>query len=413
MSLTSFYSALTGINNNSLAINVIGDNLANMNTTAFKSSRANFSELLAGMSGTSSTGNPITFGLGSTFNGVTRIDTQGTIINTGITTNAAINGNGYFVVSTDGGLGYTRAGNFGYDKEGNLLSSDGFQLMGYMASNGEIDTNSAIVPIELQKGQLIAANPTTFMSITANLDAMAENGTAFSTPMQVFDSLGASHHLTVTFTKVANGEWAWNASIPGDDVTGATVPAPSVGTGTLQFNEFGVLTAPTANPLITVSNLANGAAVMQIEFRLSENGSRAITNTASESTTSNTLQNGYAASPLVGINIDDSGIIVGLTQNGQSVPLAQLALADFPNTQGLQKFKGSTFIAFTSSGEPSIGTAGTGGRGDIRGSSVEQSNVDMAQEFINLIVAQRAYQANSRVITTTDELYMESLSLKR
>ncbi|HSW38339.1 MAG TPA: flagellar hook-basal body complex protein, partial [Acidobacteriota bacterium] len=168
------------------------------------------------------------------------------------------------------------------------------------------------------------------------------------------------------------------------------------------------------NPVLAVSGLVNGAAAMNIAFNLRDSqGQPAITSAAVGSSQTNAAQNGYAASSLIDVNIDDSGIIIGRTQNGHSVRLAQLALADFPNSQGLQKYAGSTFIAFTSSGEPSIGAAGTGGRGEIRGSSLEQSNVDMAQEFINLIVAQRAYQANSRVITASDELYMEALNLKR
>ncbi|HSW40452.1 MAG TPA: flagellar hook-basal body complex protein, partial [Acidobacteriota bacterium] len=243
MSLTSFYSALTGINNNSRAINVIGDNIANLNTTAFKSGKANFSELLAGMSGTSSTGNPITFGLGSMFNGITRIETQGAILYNGISTNAAINGNGYFVVSTDGGLGFTRAGNFSIDRDGNLMSGDGFKLMGYMASSGEINANGAVSPITIRKGQLIPASATTMMSITANLDAMAQDGTTFSTSMQVYDSLGAPQHITLTFTKAGSGSWDWAATIPGEAVGAGLLPQ-EIGSGRLTFDENGVLSAP-------------------------------------------------------------------------------------------------------------------------------------------------------------------------
>ncbi len=410
MPLTSFYTALTGINNNSQAINVIGDNLANMNTVAFKASSASFSELLAGMSGTGATGNPISFGLGATLNGISRNTTQGTINYTGNSTDAAINGNGFFIVSINGGMGYTRAGNFEFDRDGNLITSDGFQLMGYMGVDGEIDTSGGIVPIEIRMGELVPANATTTMSLTTNLDAQAEIGDTYSSPIQIYDALGAPHNVTVTYAKTGAGAWSWQATIPAADTTGST----TIGTGTLTFSDTGILTAPLTNPTLTLGGLVNGAADMTVEFSLFNSaGSPVITNYASASATSQTTQDGFAASALMKISIDSSGVIIGLTENGQSVPLAQLALANFPNVEGLAKYQGSTFAAFTSAGEPSIGVAGTGGRGSITGSSLEQSNVDMAQEFINLIVAQRAYQANSRVISTTDELYQESLNLKR
>jgi flagellar hook protein FlgE len=415
MQLTSFYTALTGLNANALAINVIGDNIANLNTTAFKSSRASFSELLSGISGTGSTGNPISFGLGTTLSGISRTSSQGTINYTGNSTDAAINGNGFFVVSTDGGLGFTRSGQFEFNNEGNLVSSDGFMVMGYMAEDGVIDNSGAITPIEIRKGQLIPANPTSTLSIQANLDAQAVDGTSFSSSVMVYDSLGASHTVTFNFTKTGIGAWSWDAGIPAEDFGQPAVNPPvQVGAGSLQFNDMGIMVSPAANPALNIAGLSSGAAGMTVDFNLfDESGNPIITNYAGESTVSSTIQDGFEASSLKGISIDNEGVIVGLAENGKSIPLAQLALADFPNVEGLQKYKGSTFVSFTSSGEPSIGVAASGGRGSITGASLEQSNVDMAQEFIDLIVAQRAYQANSRVITTTDELYQDSLNLIR
>ena len=407
MSLTSFYTALTGINNNSLAINVIGDNIANMNTTAFKAGLASFAELLAGLWGTSATGNPISFGLGCTLNGVDRNCNQGTITFTGISTDAAINGNGLFVVSNDGGMAYTRSGKFEIDKEGYLLSSDGFKVLGYSAVQGQIDTSGAVAPIMIKLGQSIEASATQNMSLAMNLDAQAADGEGFATGIQVYDSLGAAHVINMTFMKTGPGAWSWTAGMPMHE---GTLDA----SGDLEFDSNGKLVPPAANPTLSITGLATGAADMEIEFNLMDAaGNSLITNYAGPSAVSSTTQNGFAASTLTEISINSKGVIVGLTQNGQAVELAQLALADFLNPQGLQKFQGSTFAAFPSSGEPSIGLAGTGGRGTIVGSSLEQSNVDMAQEFINLIVAQRSYQANSRVITTTDELYQDILNLKR
>jgi flagellar hook protein FlgE len=415
MELTSFYTALTGLNNNSAAINVIGDNLANMNTTAFKSSHATFAELLSGVSGTSLTGNPVSIGLGSTLNGVNRDTTQGTINYTGKSTDAAINGNGFFVVSTEGGLGFTRSGQFEFDREGNLISSDGFKAMGYMAVNGTIDNSGALTTIEIRRGQLLPASATENVSIQANLDAQAADASTFSSSVRIYDSLGAAHTATVTFTKTGMGAWDWSATIPAEDTGGAVGDPPvQIGTGALQFDGNGVMTAPAANAALNVSGLSNGAADMAVTFRLLDNaGNPFITNYANESAISSTLQDGYESSTLAGIRINSDGVIVGLAENGKSIPLAQLALGNFPNIEGLQKYRGSTFVSFPSSGEPTIGVAGSGGRGFITGAALEQSNVDMAREFINLIVAQRAYQANSRVITTTNELYQDSLNLVR
>ncbi len=405
--LTSFYTALTGINNNSLAINVIGDNLANLNTTAFKSSKASFSELLSGLSGTSTTGNPISFGLGSMLNGVERTTSQGTITYTGSTTDAAINGNGFFIVSTDGGMGFTRSGKFEFDKDGNFVSADGFQVMGYPAVQGQIDTTAAIAPISIRKGQSIPAKATSTFSISENLDAQAADGSTFNSSVQIYDSLGTAHTLTLTFTKTGAGAWSWTAGIPAGEGTVA-------GSGNLQFDNTGKMTLPADNPTISLTGLTSGAADMQVAFNLRDTaGDPTITNYSSSSMVTWTSQDGFAASSLQNISINSDGVLIGLTDKGETIPLAQLALADFPNVEGLQKFQGSTFVGFNSSGEPSIGTAGTGGRGAVVGSSLEQSNVDMAQEFINLIVAQRAYQANSRVITTTDELYQDEINLKR
>jgi flagellar hook protein FlgE len=412
MPLTSFYSALTGLNNNTYSLNLIGDNLANMNTVAFKTSTAMFSELLAGLSGTGDTGNPVVLGLGSTLNGIQRNNNQGTITSTGKATDVAINGNGFFIVEAGSGNGYTRAGNFQIDKGGNLVSADGFNVLGYMATNGVINGGTTLTPITINIGDMIPAKITSGFTIKANLDCRAAAGDTFSAPITVYDSLGAAHTLSITFTKGAGG-WAWDATIPGAEV-GATGPT-SVGSGSITFDSDGRLDpVATVNPTLNITGLVDGAANLTVTFNmLDADGNSNVTGQASESSVSKTIQDGYASSILASMTINSAGVIQGTTAGGQSVVLAQLALANFPNVDGLQKYKGNTFIPFASSGEPSIGMAGTGGRGMIAGSSLEQSNVDMALEFVNLITAQRAYQANSRVITTSDELYQDSLNMKR
>jgi flagellar hook protein FlgE len=199
------------------------------------------------------------------------------------------------------------------------------------------------------------------------------------------------------------------------DVGGATADPPvAVGSGTLTFNENGVLTAPSANPSLSITGLTSGAADQTISFNVWDAaGKSRFTGYGSPSGVSTTMQDGYAAGSLSDFSIDSMGVVQGVYDNGLVQPLAQLALANFPNVEGLMKYKGSTFVAFGNSGEPSIGAPGSGGRGTVSGSSLEQSNVDIATEFTSLIVAQRGYQANSRIITTTDQLYQDAINIKQ
>jgi flagellar hook protein FlgE len=411
MQLTSFYTALTGLNNNSFSLNLIGDNLANMNTTAFKSSTASFSELLAGLSGTGDSGNPIVMGLGTTLNGIQRSNSQGTITATQNPYNVAINQNGYFVVETDSGNGFTRAGNFG-KVDGCLVSADGFKVKGYMAKDGVLDAATELTPISINIGMLIPARATTNLAVRANLNSDTNTGDSFSgSGGTFFDSLGGEHNVTLQFKRTGTDSWDWSASVLKDD--SGVANTTEIGTGSIDFVN-GKPAPGTANGVLNISGLTSGASDMNITFDVwNADGSSNITRSTQLSGISSPTQDGYASSTLSGISIDSAGVIKGGTSSGQSIILAQLALATFPNEDGLQKYKGNTFVTFASSGEPSIGTAGTGGRGTISGSSLEQSNVDMAQEFVNLISAQRAYQANSRVITTSDELYQDSINMKR
>jgi flagellar hook protein FlgE len=430
MPLTSFYSALSGLNNSALAINVIGNNLANMNTTAFKTSKTSFAELLGGFGGTGIDGNPLQVGLGATVAGITQILTQGSVAYTGRATDAAINGNGYFVVETpEGGQGFTRAGNFGLSSTGELVNSLGFKVLGYRAVDGAIDSSGGLSPVVIQSSASMPPKATTKIDFGANLDSQAAPGSTYATSIQVYDSLGAAHTVTLTFTKTnpqpATGSaWSWSATLPSTDFTTppAGPPVGQIGSGSVTFDSAGVLTAGNTNGALTITGLADGATDMDggignlpaINFNIFDaNGNPRLTGYASASTVSSSSQDGYASSQLLGFAIDSNGVISGSFNNGQSQPLAQLAVAIFPNAEGLQKFKDGTAVSFTSSGDPSIGTAGTGGRGTISGSALEQSNVDIAQEFTNLIVAQRGYQANSRIITTTDELYQDAINIKR
>ena len=315
------------------------------------------------------------------------------------------------MVDTGNGNGFTRAGNFQLDRDGNLISSDGFNVQGYMATGGVLDMTADLSNITINMGMNVPANATTNVTVNANLDCRTATDGIFSAPVMVYDSLGTAHTITLQFTKTDAG-WSWSALIPGADI-GAT-DATVVGNGDLTFDEAGNITDGTENGTLSITNLVSGASDMDITFNLfDENGNSNITDFAADSSVAKTVQDGFPSSVLTKTSVDSAGVILGTTSSGQSIALAQLALANFPNSGGLQKYQGNTFVTFASSGEPSIGRAGTGGRGIISGSSLEQSNVDMAQEFVNLISAQRAYQANSRIITTSDELYQESLNMKR
>jgi flagellar hook protein FlgE len=413
--LTSFYSAMTGLNNNATAINVIGNNLANINSTAYKSSRASFAELVASGSATASNGNPIQVGLGVTSTSVSPIFNQGSIQTTGRSSDVAITGSGFFLVSTDGGIGYSRAGSFSFSKEGELLNPEGFKVMGYAAEGGVINRNLGLVPITIPQGSSQPPLATSSISVSANLDARIAANESFSTAVQVYDSLGAAHTVGLTFTKTGNGAWNWAATVPAVDTGGAANAAPTqIGAGALTFDANGLMTAPAVNPTLQVNGLANGAANMSITLALVDaGGTPRLTNFATDSAVSSSSQNGYSASQLREISFGSDGVITGVYEDGQVQPLGQVALANFPNPEGLIKFRGSTFVTSSASGQPSVGTPGTGGRGSITGGALEQSNVDIAQEFTNIIVAQRGYQANSRVIAVTDELYQDAINLTR
>jgi flagellar hook protein FlgE len=413
--LTSFFTGMSGVSANSQAINVIGNNLANINTTGFKSARTNFAEMLGSLS-YSANGNPIQVGLGTVSAGVSPLFSQGSIQTTGRSTDVAMSGSGFFVVSTGTGNAYTRAGNFSFSGTGELVNADGYTVMGYMASDGIINANAALSAITIQGSRNLPPKSTTALGITANLDSQAEVNSTFSTAVQVFDSLGLAHTVTFSFTKTGTSDWTWGATIPSTDTAAGAAGAPpvAIGSGTFAFDGSGIMTVPIGNATLTINGLADGAVDSTIDFQIFDtNNVSRFTGNSGASAVSSVFQDGYASSTLRDVAIDGAGIIRGIYDNGQVNPLAQLAIANFNNPEGLLKFTGSCFVKAASSGEASIGAARTGGRGTVNGSSLELSNVDIAEQFTNLIVAQRGYQANSRVITTTDELYQEAINLKR
>jgi flagellar hook protein FlgE len=241
-------------------------------------------------------------------------------------------------------------------------------------------------------------------------------GATFAASAQIFDALGQSHVVTINYTKTAANAWSYSMSVPGADVAGGTPGTPTViNSGAVTFSGLGVLTAPAADVVVTSPAWANGATATNFSWDLVNAGTTpALTGFASPSATSSVTQNGQAtAASLTQVTITGSGEIVASFGVGQSVTIAQLAVATFNNPQGLVKLGTNLYSQSEASGVPSVGTAGSGGRGTIIGGALEQSNVDIAQEFTQMILAQRGYQANSRSITVADELLLETLNIKR
>jgi flagellar hook protein FlgE len=411
------FAAIAGLRNHITYMDVVGNNIANVNTTAFKSSRVTFQDMMSqtttGASApTANRGgtNPIQVGLGMNLGGVDVLQTQGSLQSTGKLTDFAIQGSGFFIVRDGAREFYTRDGAFDVAVSGELVNpTNGFKVMGWKANpSGAIDTTTPIGAISIPFGQAIAAQPTTDVTFAGNLDSRLAVGTALSTTIEVFDSLGAAHPVTVTFTKAA-GVNTWNVTATETDpnVTGV-VPAPA----TVVFDAAGALTTPAPPaPLVLTTTLAAAAgATSPITTNIKVSG---VTQFAAPGQLSATFNNGYSAGSLVTFSVGPGGDVTGIFSNGTNRPLGQVAMALFTNAGGLQRSGANSFEATSNSGIPIIGTPGTGGRGSIGTGVLEGSNTDLAREFTNVVMAQRGFQASSKVISTADEILQDLVNLKR
>ena len=430
MAVGSFSAGLSGLNANAVYLSVIGNNLANINTIGFKSSSVTFMDLVSQTVGGSS-GNPMQVGLGVVTGSISPVFSQGAIENTREATNVAIQGGGLFVVKGPGGQAYTRAGAFSFNSDGALVTPDGYFVQGYTATDpvsGDILTTGQPTDITIPPGVLRAPSPTSQFRTLTNLDANATAGTQFTASVQIYDALGMPHVATINYTKAAGaGAWDYTITVPGAEITGGTAGLPQpIGSGSAQFDADGNLTAfvatapatgggtPPADAVFTTPTWTNGAAASTLTWDVVDaNGVAALTGFASESATSSISQNGSAPGMIDNISIGADGSIVATFGAGQTVAVGKLALASFNNPKGLVKLGSNRYGESQAAGIPNIGVAGTGGRGTLIGSALEQSNVDIAQEFTQMILAQRGYQANSKTITVSDELLVETLNLKR
>jgi flagellar hook protein FlgE len=429
MGIGSFSAGLSGLAANAAALNVIGNNLANINTVGFKASTVQFEDLVSqNVAGSGQVG------LGVSTGSITPVFSQGSIQTTREATNVAIQGNGFFIVANPEGNSYTRAGNFSFDETGTLVTPDGHKVQGYTQidpATGRVITSGEPTDIVVPHGVLRSPVGTTQFGTVSNLDSAAPVGDTFMSSVQVYDSLGATHILTTTYTKTAANTWTYEVTVPGTDVTPPTaggVPAV-VAAGSVVFGGNGLVqsitpTAPSTgggaapgaitDVVFTSPAWANGAPASPLTWDLVDaQGNVTLSAFRAPSATSSKIQNGSTAGLISEISISDDGSVMATFGAGQTMAVAQLALANFNNPKGLVKLGSNLYGESQRAGQANVGVAGTGGRGTLIGSALEQSNVDIAKEFTHMILAQRGYQANSKTIVVSDELLVDTLNIKR
>ena len=400
--LRSLFSGISGLRAHQTMLDVTGNNIANVNTAGFKSSQVQFQDTLSqvlsnagaaqpGIGGT----NPAQVGLGVKVAGVTTNFQQGASQLTNRQTDMMISGDGFFVVEKGGEQLYSRAGAFSFDALGQLVTPDGGMVQGWAADGaGNIDLNSPLTALRLPVSTLMGAEATTSATFEGNLPYSAAVGTTLNRQVDVFDGTGAPHSMNLGFTRTATG---WN-------VSGSVAGTTSTQTGTVTFNTDGTLNAIAFGPLPVDATVGTQAIAVNLTRLTSFAGLETVT--AAD-------QNGRAAGGLQSFAINSDGTLLGSFSNGLKQAIGRVAIGNFGNPSGLEKSGSSLYRPTVNSGDAQVGAAGSGGRGVLSGGSLEMSNVDLSAEFTNLIVAQRGFQANSRVITTSDEVLQELVNLKR
>lgn len=475
---SSLYAGISGLSTMGNAMSVIGDNISNVNTVAFKSSRATFQDVLAQQISTASGSAQV--GRGVTLSSVSGLFAQGSFESSSQATDLAIGGNGFFIVrapGTENNLYYTRAGEFRFDQSGYLVNPAGYVTQGWGLDQDTGEVTGTIGDILVPKSSAPVA--TDAIEIITNLDSRESeasgkdlydvvpadsdwdgtgdppanaNSYAYHSAIQVYDSLGNSHDITTYFdpTSLANvWEYLVTCNPAEDQRSGIAHPvtqewAGALLYGTITFNTSGDITNITANTvdasdgtldaLVAATDTPNGyfqfaanftGATIDQTVDLNFGSTYNLTSTAwekealassqyaSASTTIFQDQNGFGAGFLQSVSVSAEGVITGHYSNGQIIPRNLIGLADFNNLIGLSKLGGNLFSVTTESGAPITGQPGTNGLGSIAPNSLEQSNVDLGAEFVRMITVQRGFQANSKIITTTDDMLAELISLKR
>ena len=406
--LRSLFSGISGLRAHQQMMDVTSNNIANVNTVGFKSSQVVFQDTLSQMmraAGAPQQGqggtNPAQVGLGVRLGAINTSFVQGSAQTTGRATDVMISGDGFFVVNSVNEQLYTRAGAFNFDAEGKLVTPTGAAVQGWPAVNGEVNTNAPIGDIRLPMGTLIAPNATRNMVIAGNLPADAPVSTTIPRSIKTYDVQGNVVTLTTTFTLTAGG---WEAVVSDGSSPSASIPLTFLPNGQISQPTYTDSTGATRIGLLYDPD-GDGVGV---EVDLA-----GLTEYTGNTTVSPLSQNGSPAATLQSFSINPDGQLVGVFSNGNKQTVAQLALANFNNPPGLEKVGDSLYRFTVNSGLAQVGVAGTVGLGTLQSGAVEMSNVDLAQEFTNLIVAQRGFQANSKVISTSDDVLQELVNLKR
>lgn len=407
--MRSMFAGVSGLRSHQTMMDVVGNNIANVNTAGYKSAQVTFEEALAQTlqgpagSGSSRGGtNPLQIGLGVNVASIDGVFTQGAIQVTGRPTDLAISGDGFFMLELDGARVYGRSGSFRWDESGNLVAPGGFLVQGWMAdNNGDVATQTAVGAINLPLSQVVDPVETAVVEIGGNLSADYAIGDVHTTSIVTYDSIGEAHELLVEFTKTGANAWTAAAEMDGNALT--------LSSTAVTFDTNGDLTS--AGTLTMGGFTPPGADAVAIDLALA--GSAPIVQFGGSSTAESFDQNGNAIGFLNNFAISENGTITGQFSNGETKVLAMIATATFNNPSGLIRDGDTHFRSSVNSGESIIGEPGTGNRGLIAAGALEMSNVDLALEFTNLIIAQRGFQANGRVITATDEILADLVNLKR
>lgn len=406
----SFQQGLSGLNAASKTLEVIGNNVSNANTVGFKQSRAEFADVFANSltgSGTSQ------IGIGTKIATVAQQFTQGNITSTNNPLDIAINGGGFFRMSNDGAITYTRNGQFQMDRFGYIVNSEGNRLTGYTANLSGVLSTGAPAELNINTSDL---QPTATTEVTGIVNLDSRNGTLTaagfdpadpttyhnSSAVTVFDSLGNAHNIQSFFVKTAAG--TWDVFTTADGVPTTTLPTP---TSTLTFNGTGI--SPTSVPALPTVNFTPTTGASPVSLTLDYTDS---TQFGSNFSVNSLTQDGFSSGRLSGFSTGSDGMIIGRYTNGQSRVLGQVVLASFVNPNGLQSLGGNAWAESGTSGNPLVGPPNTGGFGVLQSSAIEDSNVDLTAELVNMITAQRVYQANAQTIKTQDQVLQTLVNLR-
>jgi len=412
MSISSaMYTGLTGLNSNGEAMGVLGDNIANLSTTGFKYSQVHFEDLMAQMVSTGS--GPGQEGRGGRISEITPIFSQGSLETSADDVDVAITGTGFLIVRepTAKTVYYTRDGNFSLSKDGYLVNAHDYRVQGKVMDPTTGTATGTDTDIVIQQNFSPPA-PTTNMDMVLNLDSNTTIGDYYSSALAVYDSQGNSHSVNLTYTKTADNTWQISGTLDGTAIPAGNIVDHGGGAASdITFNTQGTLVGGGDYDITLDSPPMSASSTVRLQMTGTNGGS--TTQYAASSVTNYASQDGYGPGYLQRVSINNEGIITGNYSNGQIIPLYQLTLARFNAPTKLHREGSNCYTETQDSGVPLTGAPGTNGLGSITANSLEQSNVDLGEQFVHMIIYQRAFQANSRVITTSDTLLEEVLSLKR